>query len=186
MTTPPVTPSQTAGPFLHIGMLWPDGPNAIADDHPDAIVLDGRIVDGAGEPVTDALIETWQADGEGRFPSDEDPRGRATSGFRGWARSVADDDGRWRIVTVKPGPVPGPGTSTQAPHIDCTVHARGLLRHLFTRIYFADEAAANDGDPVLSALADERRATLLAAPTAGGYELEIRLQGDRATVFFDA
>jgi protocatechuate 3,4-dioxygenase alpha subunit len=181
-----ITPEQTAGPFLHIGMLWPDGPNAVAEDDPAAIVLTGRIVDGADEPVADALIETWQADGDGRFASDEDPRGRATGPFRGWARSAADDDGRWRIVTVKPGAVPGPGGATQAPHIDCTIHARGLLRHLFTRIYFADEHTANDGDPVLSALAEERRATLLAAATDAGYELDIRLQGDRATVFFDA
>jgi protocatechuate 3,4-dioxygenase alpha subunit len=181
-----ITPAQTAGPFLHIGMLWPDGPNAVADDDPAAIVLTGRIVDGAGDPVADALVETWQADAEGRFASDEDPRGRASGGFRGWARSAADDDGRWRIVTVKPGTVPGPDGSIQAPHVDCTIHARGLLRHLFTRIYFADEREANAADPVLGAVDGDRRATLLATPTDGGYELDIRLQGDRATVFFDA
>ena len=186
MTARQITPAQTAGPFLHIGMLWPDGPTAVAEDHPDAIVLTGQIVDGADDVVADALVETWQADGEGRFAGDGDPRGRAASGFRGWARCATDDDGCWRIVTVKPGVVPGPDGTTQAPHIDCTIHARGLLRHLFTRVYFADEHEANAGDPVLAGLPEERRATLLATATGRVYELDIRLQGDRATVFFDA
>lgn len=181
-----LTPSQTAGPFLHIGMLWPDGPLAVAEDHPDAIVAAGRIVDGAGDPVTDALVETWQADGDGRFPSDQDPRGAATSGFRGWARCDTDDEGRWRIVTVKPGPVPGPDGTVQAPHVDCTIHARGLLGHLFTRIYFADEADANAADPVLAAVPEAQRSTLLAQPAEGGYRFDVRLQGDGATAFFDA
>lgn len=181
-----ITPSQTAGPFLHIGLLWPDGPTVVTGDDPAAITLTGRIVDGAGDVVADALVETWQADADGRFASTEDPRGPATSDFRGWARCETDADGRWRIVTVKPGPVPGPGGTTQAPHVDCTIHARGLLRHLFTRIYFADEAQANAADPVLTNLSDERRATLLASPVDAGYDLDIILQGDRATVFFDA
>ena len=181
-----ITPAQTAGPFLHIGLLWPDGTTAVAEDDPAAIALIGHIIDGAGEPVADALVETWQADADGRFASTEDPRGAATGGFRGWARCATDADGRWRIVTVKPGPVPGPDGTMQAPHIDCTIHARGLLRHLLTRIYFADEVDANVADPVLTALPEERRATLLASPVAGGYDLDIHLQGDRATVFFDA
>lgn len=181
-----ITPAQTAGPFLHIGLLWADGATAVAADDPAAIRLSGRITDGAGEPVADALVETWQADADGRFASDEDPRGAATGGFRGWARCPTDADGRWRIVTVKPGPVPGPDGTMQAPHVDCTIHARGLLRHLFTRIYFADEVDANAADPVLTDLPDERRVTLLAAPVDGGYDLDMHLQGDRATVFFDA
>jgi protocatechuate 3,4-dioxygenase alpha subunit len=181
-----ITPAQTAGPFLHIGLLWPDGATAVAQDDPAAIVLTGSITDGGGEPVADALVETWQADADGRFASDEDPRGVGTSGFRGWARCATDEAGRWRIVTVKPGRVPGPDGTTQAPHIDCTLHARGLLRHLFTRIYFADEAAANAADPVLADLPDGRRVTLLATPVDGGYHLDMFLQGDRATVFFDA
>lgn len=181
-----ITPAQTAGPFLHIGMSWPDGATAVAPDDPGAIVLTSRIVDGAGEPVTDAVVETWQADGDGRFASAEDPRGPSTSGFRGWASCATDVDGRWRIVTVKPGSVPGPDGAPQAPHIDCTIHARGLLRHLVTRIYFADEADANATDPVLGDLPDQRAATLQATPVEGGYDLDIHLQGDRATVFFDA
>lgn len=180
-----ITPAQTAGPFLHIGLLWPDGATAVAEDDPAGIVLTGRIVDGGGDAVADALVETWQADADGRFASGEDPRGPADSGFRGWARCATDADGRWRIVTVKPGGVPGPDGGTQAPHIDCTLHARGLLRHLTTRIYFADESAANAADPVLAALPEDRRSTLLAAPVDGGYHLDIHLQGDRGTVFFD-
>jgi protocatechuate 3,4-dioxygenase, alpha subunit len=181
-----ITPAQTAGPFLHIGLLWPDGPTAVAEDDAAAIVLTGRITDGAGEPVADALVETWQADADGRFASAEDPRGAATGDFRGWARCATDADGRWRIVTVKPGPVPGPAGTTQAPHLDCTIHARGLLHHLFTRIYFADEVGANAADPVLTDLPEARRATLLASRVDGGYHLDIHLQSDRATVFFDA
>jgi protocatechuate 3,4-dioxygenase alpha subunit len=194
------TPSQTAGPFLHIGMLWPDGPMVVDEDAPGAIWIGGRIVDGAGEAVTDALVETWQADAEGRFASSEDPRGAVTD-FRGWGRCETDDHGRWRICTVKPGPVPGPDGSTQAPHLDLTIHARGLLRHLLTRVYFADEADANNADPVLTSLSSENaRSSLLATPvegegegqraggrgTRGGYTIDIRLQGDDATVFFEA
>jgi len=181
------TPSQTAGPFLHLGLLWDDGPLVVDEDTPGAIWVGGRIVDGAGDPVADALVETWQADAGGRFASPEDPRG-AVSDFRGWARCETDTDGRWRIRTVKPGPVPGPDGSMQAPHIAVTIYARGLLRQLLTRIYFADEADANTADPVLTSLSSERaRRTLLATPTGGGaYEIDLRLQGDDATVFFEA
>ena len=180
-----ITPSQTAGPFLHIGMLWPDGPEVVGADEPGAIWLGGRVTDGAGEPVTDALVETWQADAQGRFASAEDPRG-AVEGFRGWGRCATDADGCWRIRTVKPGPVPVSG-GLQAPHIDLALHARGLLRQVLTRVYFADEAEANAADPVLSALPDDAaRATLLATPVEGGYQHDIRMQGDDATVFFHA
>jgi protocatechuate 3,4-dioxygenase alpha subunit len=183
-----VTPSQTAGPFLHIGMVWPDGP-AVVDEHaPGAIWIGGRIIDGAGVPVADALVETWQADSRGRFASPEDPRATASvpAGFRGMGRCATDDQGSWRIRTVKPGPVPGPNGSTQAPHIDLTIHARGLLRQLFTRVYFTDEPDANSADPVLSDLPDDAaRTSLLATRTEGGYTIDILLQGDHATVFFD-
>ena len=186
------TPSQTAGPFLHLGMLWPDGPEVVDEDTPGALWIGGRVIDGAGDAVADALVETWQADPDGRFPSPEDPRG-AVAGFRGWGRCETDEQGRWRIRTVKPGPVPGPDGTTQAPHIDLTIHARGLLRQVLTRVYFADEADANDADPVLTSLSsDAARRTLLATPTRGdghgppAYTIEIRLQGDDATVFFEA
>src|SRR5690606_28397119 len=148
------TPAQTAGPFLHVGMLWPDGPEVVGEDTPGAIWVGGRVLDGDGAPVADALIETWQADADGRVASTEDPR-RAVTGFRGWARCPTDAQGVWRIRTVKPGRVPGPGGVAQAPHIAVTVHARGLLRHLLTRLYFADEPDANAQDPVLSSLPDD-------------------------------
>ena len=181
-----ITPSQTAGPFLHIGMLWPDGPTVVDADTPGALWIGGRILDGAGDVVADALVETWQADAAGRFASSEDPRG-AIDGFRGWGRCETDADGGWRIRTVKPGPVPGPDGAPQAPHIDVTLHARGLLRQLFTRIYFADEREANAVDPVLTGLPDDAaRRSLLATPTDGGYAIDILLQGgDDATCFFD-
>lgn len=180
-----ITPSQTAGPYLRIGLTWDAGPTVVAADTPGAIWLSGRIVDGAGEPVADGLVETWQADADGRFSSAEDPRGTA-NGFRGFGRCAADDDGRWRIRTIKPGAVPGPDGTVQTPHIDLTVHARGILRQLLTRVCFADERDANAADPMLAALPDDARTTLLAVPVKGGYQFDIRLQGDDATVFFDA
>jgi protocatechuate 3,4-dioxygenase alpha subunit len=141
------------------------------------------VTDGAGEPVPDALIETWQADPAGRFDHPDDPRG-VVSGFRGFGRCPTDDSGRWGIRTLKPGPVPGPDGAPQAPHIDVSVFARGLLHRVVTRVYFADEEAANAGDAVLAGVPEARRATLLAVPDGSGYRFDIRLQGDDETIFF--
>ena len=174
----PATPSQTVGPFFTIGLDWPDGPYVVPDGTAEAFRLSGRLLDGAGDPVPDALVETWQADPAGRFP---DP---ATPGFRGFGRCPTDADGGFWVLTVKPGPVPGPGGVPQAPHVDLAVFARGLLRQAVTRAYFADEPAANAADPVLSSLPGPARATLLAGPVAGGYHLDVHLQGEHATVFF--
>jgi protocatechuate 3,4-dioxygenase alpha subunit len=162
-----LTPSQTVGPFLHIGLPWPDGPDVVPDGAPGAIVIAGRIVDGEATPVPDALVETWQCDGDGRFDN---------PGFRGFGRCPTDADGRYRIRTLKPA-APGDG---QAPHLDVSVFARGLLDRVVTRIYFADEPEANAADPVLSTVDSDRRATLLAEPAPGGtgYRFDIRLQGD--------
>jgi protocatechuate 3,4-dioxygenase alpha subunit len=135
-----------------------------------AIVLRGYVLDGDGVPVPDALLETWQADPDGGF----DP------GFRGFGRCPTDEDGAWEITTLKPGPV-GDG---QAPHIDVSVLARGLLDRVITRIYFADEAEANAADPVLSRLSEPQRATLVAEPEDGGYRFDIHLQGAHETTFF--
>jgi len=176
------TPSQTVGPFFAVGLLWPDGPLVVPDGTPGSFRLTGRLLDGAGDPVPDALVETWQADPEGRFPG---PGGPAAAGFRGFGRCPTDAEGRFWLRTVKPGPVPGPGSARQAPHLEVLVFARGLLRQALTRVYFADEPAANAADPVLAALPAPARATLLAAPVAGGYHLDLRLQGEHATVFFD-
>jgi protocatechuate 3,4-dioxygenase alpha subunit len=131
--------------------------------------------------VSDGIVETWQADAHGRFDHPDDPRGASGSGFGGFGRAATDEDGRFEIVTVKPGAI-GDG---QAPHVDVSVFARGLLDRLVTRIYFADEAAANAEDAVLASLPDDAsRQTLIAQPTADGYRLDIRLQGDAETVFF--
>ena len=181
-----VTPSQTVGPFFAIGLPWDAGPVAVAEDTPGAIRITGRVYDGAGQPVPDSLIETWQADPDGRFA---DLHGHGGSsrlpGFRGFARYGAEDgEGRFEIVTVKPGAVPAPGGGQQAPHIDVSVFARGMLHHCVTRIYFADESEANAADPVLRSVPADRRVTLLAVPADGGYVFDIRLQGPEETVFF--
>lgn len=186
-----ITPSQTVGPFLAIGLPWPDGELVVPEATPGAIVITGRVLDGADAPLPDALVETWQADPDSRFDHPDDPRGPAApavAGFRGFGRSATDADGRYRIVTLRPGPLPAPGGGTEAPHLDVSVFARGLLDRVVTRIYFADEAAANAADPVLAALESARRGTLvarLAADSPGEFRLDIHLQGEHETVFFD-
>ncbi len=192
MTPPPLTPSQTIGPFFGHALPFQDGPRAVAEGTPGAVWLRGRITDGAGDPVTDALIETWQAGPDGHFDHPDDPRGEAGGsggepggGFRGFARCPTDADGGYAILTVKPGPVPMPDGVLQAPHLDMSIFARGLLQRLVTRVYFADEPQANDSDPVLRSIQDEAaRATLLAQPGGAGYVFDIRLQGECETVFF--
>ena len=178
------TPSQTVGPFFALpgGLPWPDGPELVADGTPGAIVVWGRLFDGAGEPVPDGLIEIWQADADGRFNHPHDPRERPTS-FRGFGRCATGTDGGFWFRTVKPGPLPTPSGNVEAPHIDVTVLARGLLHRVVTRVYFPDEQAANDSDPVLSQVPPERRGTLIAAEN-DGLHFDIRLQGDDETVFF--
>ena len=184
-----ITPSQTVGPFLAIALPWADGPFVVPPDTPGSIVIAGRVVDGAGQPVPDALVETWQADSDGRFEHPDDPRGAAAAAgqFRGFGRSATDPDGNYRIVTLRPGALPCPGGGTEAPHLDVSVFARGLLDRVVTRIYFPDEAAANAADPVLTSITDPvRKATLIAADeTHGRFTFDIRLQGDGETVFFD-
>ncbi|MBV8430197.1 MAG: protocatechuate 3,4-dioxygenase subunit alpha [Solirubrobacterales bacterium] len=180
------TPSQTVGPFFAIGLPWEAGPQAVPPDTPGAITIAGFVYDGDGQPVPDSLIETWQADPDGRF-ADLHGHGGASqlAGFRGFARYGAEDgDGRFEIVTVKPGRVPWPDGGEQAPHIDVSVFARGMLQRCVTRIYFADEPEANAEDPVLASVSPDRRSTLLAEPAAGGYSFDIRLQGSGETVFF--
>jgi protocatechuate 3,4-dioxygenase alpha subunit len=132
------------------------------------------------------MIETWQADPDGGFPSPEDPRGAASyPGFRGYARAAtADPPGEYGIFTLKPGRVPDGEGGLQAPHIDVSVFARGILDRVVTRIYFADEADANAEDAVLRELSEEQRRTVIATPADDGYRFDIRLQGERETVFF--
>ena len=180
------TPSQTVGPFFAIGLPWEAGPLVVPPETPGAIKIAGTMHDGQGEPVPDLLIETWQADPEGRFADLHGHGGpSALPGFRGFARCGAEDgDGRFEIFTVKPGRLPWPGGGEQAPHIDVSVFARGMLHRCVTRIYFADEPDANATDPVLQRVPAQRRGTLLAQPEDGGYAFDVHLQGPHETVFF--
>jgi protocatechuate 3,4-dioxygenase alpha subunit len=177
---PLATPSQTAGPFLSIGLRWPDGPHAVAPGHPGALWLRGRVLDAEGAVVPDALVETWQADPSGRFAG----RQETASGFRGFGRSETLE-GEYTVLAVKPGRVPDGRGRLQAPHVAVSVFARGLLDRVVTRIYFADESEANAQDPVLGSLPDDAaRDTLLARPSDDGYRLDLVLQGSDETVFF--
>ena len=175
------TPSQTVGPFLAIVLPWPDGASVVNEG---GVLITGRLCDGAGEPVPDGLIETWQADPDGRFDHPSDPRGRFP-GFRGFGRCPTDADGRFAIRTLKPGALPTPDGEVEAPHLDVTVFARGLLRHLVTRLYFPDEAQANAADPVLRSLdAADRDALIAVLDGMDRLRFDIRLQGDGETPFF--
>ena len=181
------TPSQTVGPFfaLPAGLPWPDGPEIVPADAPGAVVIRGTVYDGAGDPVPDAMIETWQASPAGRFDHPDDPRGAVDEGFRGFGRSATDAQGQFWFRTLKPGPLPTPDGGAEAPHIDVTVLARGLLQRLVTRIYWPDEPTANAADPVLTAVPAELRHTLIARPDGDELRFDIRLQGDGETVFFE-
>lgn len=175
------TASQTAGPYWHMIDFpeWADllrpgsGNEALAGER---IVLTGRITDGEGAPVGDALVEIWQAGPDGRYDG----------AFQGFGRCASGPDGEYRFVTLKPGQVPGRGNAMQAPHIQIAIFARGLMQHVVTRAYFAGESA-NEADPVLNLIEDPaRRATLVATPaSAGTWRLDIRLQGEGETVFLD-
>jgi protocatechuate 3,4-dioxygenase alpha subunit len=194
-----VSPSQTVGPFLHIALDWPDGPYVVPRGTPDAVTVGGLLLDGAGDPVDDGLIETWQADPSGRFDHPDDPRGAVapdTTGFRGFGRSTTSAAGHWQVHTVRPGQLPTPDGATEAPHLDVSVMSRGMLDRVVTRIYFEDDEDAQRSDPVLAAVPPDRRATLVAvrrenvppgAPEGPDvdYRLDIHLQGDHETVFFD-
>jgi protocatechuate 3,4-dioxygenase alpha subunit len=185
---PEPTPSQTVGPFFHDALLAKDWSKLVAPDHPSAIRISGVVYDGAGEPVPDAMLEIWQADAAGRYAHPEDDREDHSpeDGLTGFGRCGTDADGRYGFVTVKPGPVPGPGGEMQAPHVNVSVFARGLLRRLTTRIYFPDEEDANAADPVLSSVEDhDLRSTLVARACVDSYVFDVRLQGENQSIFFD-
>jgi protocatechuate 3,4-dioxygenase alpha subunit len=179
-----LTPSQTVGPYYSIGLTWDDGAWVVPEGTPGAMWVRGRVFDGEGELVPDAIVESWQADPEGRYNHPDDPRGAEAADFRGFARAPTIPDGWFEIHTVKPGPVPGPDGTPQAPHLEVSVFARGLLNRVVTRIYFADEGELNAADPVLQSVPEERRATLLAQPAEDGYRFDVHLQGEGETVFF--
>jgi protocatechuate 3,4-dioxygenase, alpha subunit len=189
-----ITPSQTVGPFFKYGLTpngqydWNDAftNNLITSDvSGDRIRIEGKVFDGDGVAVPDCMLEMWQADSQGRFADPQDKRALPNATFRGFGRCGTDANGAYSFDTIKPGAVPDPGGKPQAPHVLLAVFGRGMLRHLYTRIYFADEAA-NATDPVLALVPADRRTTLIASRKSEGvYTLDIRLQGDGETVFFD-
>jgi protocatechuate 3,4-dioxygenase alpha subunit len=200
----PETPSQTAGPYVHIGLIPNQagfdifensfggdiaGPGVVGE----RIVIEGRVFDGAGHVTKDVLIETWQANAAGRYnhPADRQDKSLDTA-FRGWARTGTDfETGIYRIRTIRPGQVAGRrGRKTMAPHVNFWIASRGINIGLATRMYFGDETAANEQDPVLNIIEQpERRKTLIAPRSerdgATIYTFDIHLQGERETVFFD-
>ena len=181
------TASQTVGPFFHIGMqklLISDLAKSVKGGEKFSIL--GRVLDGEGKPVNDALIEIWQADAQGKYTHPHDVRDQTLDpGFKGFGRVATGDNGEFRFFTIKPGRVPGSGGALQAPHLLVAVFMRGLLKHLVTRMYFPGEAG-NDEDAVLALVPKERRATLVAQPAgSGALAWNVILQGQDETVFFD-
>jgi len=183
------TPGQTVGPFFSLGLDRPEWAD-MTRHNPcgERIVIEGRVLDGNGVPVSDALIELWQANSEGRYDHLHDEQGdkKIDPNFHGYGRVATDPHGEFRIKTIKPGPVPGRGNALQAPHINVAFFARGLLRQLHTRIYFSDEAA-NVSDPLLSSIENGAvRQTLIARRGEGGaYRFDFILQGQGETAFLD-
>ena len=174
------TPGQTIGPFYGFALPYAAGPDLVDRSHPGAARLHGRVLDGAGEPVPDALLEIWQADEHGVVPTAPGSLRRDGWTFTGFGRAATTDDGRYSFTTVQPGA----GDRGGAAYIGVVVFARGLLNRLFTRVYLPGEEAALAGDPLLAGLPPERRATLVAQREAdGGLRWDVRLQGEAETVF---
>ena len=196
-TSKGITPSQTVGPYFKYG-LTPNGEYAwndaftnnlvTSDTSGERIRVEGKVFDGDGAVVPDCMLEIWQADAQGRFSDPQDKRALPNSSFRGFGRCGTDANGGYAFDTIKPGTVPDPDGKPQAPHLLLAVFARGMLLHLYTRIYF-DGEAANASDPVLALVPPDRRSTLIAARNGGAgnavYSLDIHLQGDNETVFFE-
>ena len=191
--------SQTAGPYVHIG-LTPNfcGIGGVYESDLGAVMVNektlgervtitGRVLDGTGTPLKDALIEIWQADAAGLYNSPTEMRGSADPNFPGWGRCATDGEtGEYRFETIRPGRVPFRDGRRMAPHITFWIVARGINIGLHTRLYFGDEEAANAEDPVLARIEHRVRVSTLIAPREGdAYRFDIRLQGDRETVFFD-
>lgn len=179
--------SQTVGPYFKLGLEWLYDEDAAGPDASgERVEIHGRVLDAGNAPVPDAVVEVWQADANGCYHHPEDARDvRPDPAFRGFARVPTDAEGRFVVRTVKPGRVPGPDGTMQAPHLNVIVMMRGLLRHAPTRMYFPD-GPGNDEDPVLALVPEQRRATLIATDRGNGVlEWEIRMQGEGETVFFE-
>ena len=194
------TPSQTAGPYVHIGAVptfagldgvYPQdlGSGPLYEDGAkgERITIRGRVIDGTGTPLLDGIVEIWQADANGLYNSPMEPRGPADPKFRGWCRAATmGTDGVFTFETIKPGRVPWPDGRVQAPHVALWIVARGINIGLHTRMYFPDEAEANANDPVLGRIEQKvRRDTLVAERRDGVYVFDIHLQGEAETVFLD-
>ncbi len=185
----PLTPSQTVGPFFGVGLPFEKGEQIAAPGSAGLIRIEGQVLDGNGEPVPDALVEIWQPDERGRYRTrgksrDPSTRGKSRDPYIGFGRCRTDSEGAFSFMTVKPGATPAPDGRAQAPHLNVTVFARGLLRHLVTRMYFPDETEANATDPALNLVEPARRETLIANNCGGVLHFDVRLQGERETVFF--
>ena len=186
----PPTPSQTVGPFFHLGFFGPRtlGPLAGAGAKGLRVSLICRVFDGEGAPVPDAMLEVWQANAEGRYRHpDDDQEKPLDPAFNGFGRFPTGPDGSCEFVTVRPGRVPGLNNSLQAPHLNISLFARGLLKRATTRLYFAGDSA-NAEDPVLALVPEERRNTLLANSVdsrPGNWTFDIYLSGEHETVFFN-
>jgi len=183
------TPSQTVGPYLHLGLTWLNTTDlAKGASAGEPITVSGTVFDGDGAPVPDAMLELWQANAHGKYAHPEDRQDKPLDqGFMGFGRVPTDKDGRFSFRTIKPGQVPGRGNTMQAPHILVAVFMRGMLKHAYTRIYFSDEAA-NASDPVLALVESPARRQTLIADRAKGkaeYRWDLHMQGGQETVFFD-
>lgn len=184
--SPGLTPHQTVGPFFHFALPYDAGPRVAGPGRPGGFRLTGRVLDGEGNGIGDSLVEIWQADEHGGFATEPGLFEEVVDdGFRGFGRCATDEDGAFAFHTVKPAGVPTTDGTQQAPHIAMSVLARGMLRRVVTRVYFDDEGEANAADPLLSAVEEARRATLIAASTGDGYRCDVHIQGDDETVFLD-
>ena len=192
MTEYGITASQTVGPFLKIGLVREGQEYVVPKNASGALKVQGRVYDGEGKPVPDAMIEIWQANVHGKYNHPEDlSDAELVKGFNGFGRSCTDEEGCFFFVTLKPGRVAGLGNTLQAPHIAINVFARGMLKQQVTRLYFSDEINANSEDPVLNSIEDaEVRNTLVASKVDDEngmtcYKFNIHLQGEKEPVFFD-
>jgi protocatechuate 3,4-dioxygenase alpha subunit len=185
--SPPQTPSQTVGPFFRPALIGPAQESLVnPKSRGERVTIEGSVLDADLAPVTDAMIELWQANADGRYDHPDDSQEKLLDAeFHGFGRAATDERGCFRFYTIKPGAVPGRGIVLQAPHINVSIFARGLLKRLVTRIYFPDDPL-NATDAVLNAVAPERRATLIARiDRPGVLRFNIVLQGENETVFFE-
>jgi len=179
--------NQTVGPYLHIGLAWLKTTEIAGKGiKGERVVIAGQLTDGDGVGVNDGVIEIWQANADGKYAHPEDAQKKALEkGWRGFGRAFTNAAGGFRFTTIKPGRVPAPDGSLQAPHLVVAVFMRGMLKHLATRIYFPDETAANAEDPILKLVPPARRGTLILKQKGKALEWNIVLQGKNETVFFD-